>query len=240
MDGKARLSAGAQRRGKGRPSRQGAVVGRDALLAQTCKLLARHPAREVTPAAVARAMGVDRTLIRYYFSSREALLLAAIERLTTTQFLTYLDQELAGAKSSPEGRLRARIAALLDLEIRFPFFSRLITDELAGMKSKAARELLARLTARGLDGYRAVLTAGVKAGTFRQTDPALVFLTVVGLCQYFVAGAAVIKIALGDARDGAALAARYREFVCDLVLRALRSDRAARTAAPESSGPMAR
>ncbi len=212
----------AVRRGKGRPPADGAAVGRDALIAKTCELLMRFPADQVTPTAVARAMHVDRTLIRYYFSNREELLLAAVGQLTTTQFLGLVEQEALGAGGSPAGRLRARIAALLDLEIKYPFFSRLITDELAQLKSKPARKLLGQLTARGVEGYRAILEAGVEDGSFRRADPALLFLAIVAACQYFVAGAEVVHLALDSAPRTQPIGEQYRDFICDLMMRYLK------------------
>jgi len=98
-----------------------------------------------------------------------------------------------------------------------------MTDELAQMKSKAARQLLVRLTARGLAGYREILASGVENGSFRRADPALLFLAIVGACQYFVTGAAVVNLALGEGAGGhePPLRGRYRDFICDLMLRYL-------------------
>jgi AcrR family transcriptional regulator len=214
----------AVRRGKGRPPANGSAVGREALISKTCDLLTQFPASKVTPSAVARAMHVDRTLIRYYFKDREVLLLAAVEQLTTTHFLALVEEESVLEDNSPAGRLRARIAALLDLEIKFPFFSRLITDELAQMKSQAARKLLARLTSRGLAGYTAILESGVESGAFRRANPAWVFLTIVGLCQYFATSATVISQALGGGLGRTAIHQQYRDFICDLMLRYLQPD----------------
>jgi TetR/AcrR family transcriptional regulator len=208
------------RRRKGRPAANGAGVGREALIAKTCELLKRLPPVQVTRAAVARAAGVDPATIRYHFPGGPTLLLAATERLTT-QFLVLLDREMAGKSSSPTERLRARICALLKLNIAHPFFCRLI-EHVSNMNSPAARTLLANLTARGLGAYTDIVEAGDADGTFRSVNPALLFLGVVGLCEYFIVGAPVIKLALGSRRRPR-LERQYRDFICDLVLHSVQA-----------------
>jgi hypothetical protein len=65
------------------------------------------------------------------------------------------------------------------------------------MNSPAARALLADLTERGLGAYSAIVRAGDADSSFRRVNSALFVLGVVGLCEYFVVGAPVIKLALG-------------------------------------------
>jgi TetR/AcrR family transcriptional regulator len=209
------------RRGKGRPATKGAGVGREALIAKTCELLRRFPPSQLTRSAVARAANADPATVRYHFPDASTLLLAATERLTT-EFLVLLEDEMAGKSASPSERLRARITALLNLNIAHPFFWRLI-EHVSNMNSPAACTLLADLTARGLGAYTEIVQAGDADGTFRGVNPALLFLGVVGLCEYCVVGAPVIKLALGRNLRKSELESQYRDFICDLVLRSLQA-----------------
>jgi AcrR family transcriptional regulator len=199
------------------------AVGRDALIAKTCELLKRRPVNQVTRAAVARAARVDPATIRYHFPDGQTLLLAATERLTAG-FLDLVEREMPVKDASPPERMRARISALLKLHTANPFFSRLM-EEISQMKSAAARKLLADLTQRGSRAYTAIVESGVADGSFHSTNPALVFLAVVGLCQYFVTGAPVVRLALGGNLRQSEIEDQYLEFICDLLLDSLKRER---------------
>jgi TetR/AcrR family transcriptional regulator len=212
----------AGRRGIGRPAAGPKTVGREALIDRTCELLTQMPPNRITRAAVARHMGVDPSLIRYYFRDRSMLLLAAMEKLTA-EFSRMLEQELAQAVRGPEGALRARVSALQKFETTYPFFHRLLIDEFVNLNSPAAARFLQQLTAQAVAGYGAILEEGVSQGVFRQTDSAFLFLAAVGVCEFFVNGMPILRIALGKNFDEKGLGARYREFICDLLLNGIRA-----------------
>jgi TetR/AcrR family transcriptional regulator len=212
----------AGRRGIGRPAAGPTTVGREALIVRTCELLTQMPPNRITRAAVARHMGVDPSLIRYYFRDRSMLLLAAMEKLTA-EFSRMLDQELAQADHGPEGALRARVSALQKFETAYPFFHRLLIDEFVNLHSPAAARFLQQLTAQAVAGYGAILDEGVSQGVFRRTDNAFLFLAVIGVCEFFVNGMPILRIALGKSFDEIGLSARYREFICDLLLNGIRA-----------------
>jgi AcrR family transcriptional regulator len=209
------------RRGIGRPAAGPHTVGREALIEHTCQLLSQLPPNRITRAEVARRMGVDPSLIRYYFRDRSTLLLAAVERLTA-EFCRIRDRELAQAGNEPEGKLRARIAALLQFEIAYPFFHRLLIDEFVHMKSPAVVRYLHELTTRSLDAYSAMLDSGFDARVFRRSDSTFLFLAVIGMCEFFVKATSILRIAAGKNVDQRSLSVRYRDFVCDLLLNGLK------------------
>src|ERR1700722_11073192 len=133
------------RRGLRPPAAGPKTVGREALINRTCELLTQMPPNRITRAEVARHMGVDPSLIRYYFRDRSMLLLAAVEKLTA-EFTQILEQQLQQAGPGPENALRARVSALLEFEISYPFFHRLLVDEFANLSSPAATRFLQQLT----------------------------------------------------------------------------------------------
>lgn len=209
-------------RGIGRPAAGPKTVGREALIDRTCELLTQMPPNRITRAEVARHMGVDPSLIRYYFRDRSMLLLAAMEKLTAG-FSRMLEQELKQADRSPEGALRARVSALQKFGTTYPFFHRLLIDEFVNLNSPAAARFLQQLTAQAVAGYEAILDDGVSQGVFRRTDSAFLFLAVIGVCEFFVNGMPILRIALGKSFDEKGLSARYREFICDLLLNGIRA-----------------
>jgi TetR/AcrR family transcriptional regulator len=210
-----------KRRGIGRPAAGAQVVGREALIARTCELLRQLPPNRITRAEVARHMGVDPSLIRYYFRDRSMLLLAAVEKLTA-DFVRIREQEMRRAAPGPEGRLRARVTALLKFEVEYPFFHRLLVDEFAQLNSPAAMRFMQGMTSSSLAGYAEILETGVEEGVFRRTDSSFVFMAVIGMCEFFVTGTPFMRAALGQDFDERALSARYSEFICDLLLDGLK------------------
>jgi AcrR family transcriptional regulator len=211
-----------KRRGIGRPPAGQHAVGRDALIARTCQMLTFMPPNRITRAEVARHMNVDPSLIRYYFRDRSTLLLAAAEKLTT-DFIDILEEEQAQTDPSPAGRLRARVSTQLKLNVTYPFFHRLLIDELLTLDSPAARRFLDELTSRAVSSYGAILEAGLKEGVFRRSSGAFLFLAVIGMCEFFVNGMPILRIALGKDFDERAIGARYREFICELLLNGVKA-----------------
>jgi TetR/AcrR family transcriptional regulator len=214
-----------RRRGIGRPP-TGAThaVGREALITKACELLTRLPPSEVTRAAVARSMGVDPSLIRYYFRDRATLLLAAVERLTK-QFVADVEDDKRKSDANAPDRLRARLTSLLRLNFTYPHFHQLIVDEVSSMNSTAARELLERLTARGLDSYRGIMQAGVKDGSLRDVNIRFLFIAIIGMTHFFVSGAPIVRIAVGEDAYNEGLMEQYGKFLCDILLHGLQADK---------------
>ena len=217
----ARALRGPGRRGIGRPAAGPQAVGREALIARTCELLTQLPPNRITRAEVARHMGVDPSLIRYYFRDRSMLLLAAVEKLTA-EFTQILEQQLQQAGPGPENALRARVSALLEFEISYPFFHRLLVDEFANLSSPAATRFLQQLTSNAVAGYGAILDAGRSAGVFQRAESPFLFLVAVGMCEFFVNGMPILRLALGKSFDERGASARYREFICELLVNGLK------------------
>jgi TetR/AcrR family transcriptional regulator len=219
--GKSAARSGGKQRGIGRPAAGQQTVGREALITRTCEMLMQMPPNKVTRAEVARHMNVDPSLIRYYFRDRSTLLLAAVARLTG-ELSRHIEEELAHSDLTPESRLRARVSALLKLNVTYPFFHRLMIDELMTLNTPAAVRFVDQLTREGVAAYDEIIDAGVKDGAFRRTSVPFLFLAVIGMCEFFINGMPVLRIAMGKDFDPRAISVRYREFICDLLLNGLK------------------
>lgn len=215
------VPSGANRRRIGRPAQGKATVGRDALIAKTCELLGRMPPSKVTRAEVARAMKVDPSLIRYYFRDRSTLLLAAVERLSE-DFVRTVERNTDQSDSTPAGQLCARASSQLLHELHYPFFRQLMVDEIGQMRTPAARKVLQQLTNRGLTAYSQILNEGARAGQLRAVDPMFLFISIIGISQFFVGSAPIRQLVQQRAGSGAELAEQFRQFMCDLLLNGLR------------------
>lgn len=213
--------AGRPRRGIGRPQLGDPKVGREALLEKTCELLRTMPPAQVTRAEVARFAQVDPGLIRYYFKDTSSLLVAAAESLCE-KFGESMAKTGQLSELSVEERVRARISALLALEIRQPNFNRLMIETVVGSPTPAAQKLMKDVNARGVNAYRALLDEGLAAGDFRAVDSAFLHFSIIALCEFFVAGLPILAVATGKKADIKAMSEPYRQFICDLVVNGLR------------------
>lgn len=221
-----------RRRRIGRPAGAHESVGRDAILEKTCELLQELPPDKVTRAEVARYTGVDPSLIRYYFKDRASLLVAAAEKLTS-EFARNLEAAVRASDNSPKSVLRARVGALFDLIVAHPHFHRLLIEEIVPSNAAAAKQMMQEMTERSVTAYEAILTAGAKDGSLRRVNPAQLLLAVIGLCEFFIAGLPILKLAVGGKLVEKEAARSYREFIFDLLLNGL-------AAPPEDSSRRAR
>lgn len=220
------------KRRQGRPSQNSNPVGREALLDATCEMLASVPPQEVTRASVARHLHVDPSLIRYYFQNRDSLLAAAAERLAGI-YATMLAEALSKVDDSPPSRLKARIATLVDFEARYPFFNRLLLEEVLPSEDPQAKSMIRAMNERGSAGYKAIIDDGVAQGMFRSVDRSLLYISAVALCEFFNSGLKLLEVLHGTRVDREQLRASYREFVCTLVLSGIESRPGERPAADQ-------
>ena len=206
---------GGKKRGQGRPAAPEASVGRDALVEAARRLLAQLPPAKVTIAQIAREAGVDPTLIRYYFGTRKALLLAVAQRMI-------------GAVPAGRGPEQPPVDELADL-IRGVFgvtrsakqMHRLMIDELADTGSPQSRAWLREINLGAAEHHRELLArdGGVELAV---VDPLFLHLTLVGIADFFAAAQSVIRELVPEGTDMAELGRRYEAFVVKLLLDGLR------------------
>ena len=206
-----------QQRARGRPRDNGASVGADAIVVEVCQLLREVAPRDVTLLRVAQHAGVDRSLIRYYFKNRSSLLLAAARHL-----FAQLQHELAGLQNipaeDPEARIRESARALLRFQIKHPYFHRLMVDEVVNSEHPDALAFFKSFTAAGVRNHRGIAASIAQHTGMREVDGAFLYMAVIGMCEFFVTGAPILKVAFGRDYDGAAVSRRYETFLVDYVV----------------------
>ena len=130
------------RRGKGRPVGSGDGVGKETLIAAAKKLLQELTPAQVTIAAIAREAGADPALVRYYFGSREALLLEV-----TQQIALQAEVETRSEDLTPEAGLEDLIHRTFRFTRSARYMQRLMAEELSSVRSPEVREKLRKLKA---------------------------------------------------------------------------------------------
>jgi TetR/AcrR family transcriptional regulator len=205
------------KRSRGRPPTSQASGTRNAIITAAAQLLDRLPPHRVTTVLIASKAGVDPKLLRYYFHSREDLLIAVIENILVEWAATH-----PPANAPPADRLSAHIAAMLDFSLRVRSMQRLMIDECAEAKSPAVRERVRELNAMAVRSYAEYLHLDAAAAE-TQPDPLFLHVAVIGVCEFFAAAQAMIMPLAPKGLSAATLTKRYEKFIRGLLLDGIRS-----------------
>ena len=214
----------APRRGAGRPYDPGHVVGREALIRETLRLLRGQPPAKVSLREVARAAGVDPALIRYYFGDKAGLLTAAVSHLLS-EMEVEADAHLK-ADGPASARLRRRVADLLHAFADNPYLHQTVLEQVIFGDKGDAKAALKRLASHAERVAKALVEDGVASGELRRVDPRFLHIAMIGLCEAFVTLRPLLE-ALSGGKPATQMLDAYRDFVVGLLLDGMRLREAA-------------
>ena len=168
--------------------------------------------------AIARAAGVNKALLHYYFGSKEALYGAVLEEI----FTGVIEGDLAVLKGpgSPGQRLLRYFLAHFDHLAASSCSGRLLGHEMlrarAGQPSRISE--IVKICFGPLHvALGETLAEGMARGELRQVDPGTVLLSLIGAnVFYFMSGPFSREISGRDPRDPAMLA-RQRRTLLDIA-----------------------
>lgn len=190
-------------------------VGRERLLIATEKLLRTLPPARVTISRIAQEANADPALIRYYFGNRAALLVAVVDRVTAHP------RRSAQQIGDPLAALTSHIAQTVQLIRRAPFMHRLINDELNEVGTEETRARVREMNLDLVDYYRQLLrTDGGRE--FVNANPLFLYVTILGVSDFFSAAEPLIRDLLPDDTDMEKLTTDFQDFLAKLVLDGLR------------------
>lgn len=204
-------------RSRGRPRAKQGTVGREAIVTSARKLLDKLPPHKATISSIARSAGVDPALVRYYFKSREELLLAVIEEILANWHFTH-----PAPAAGPVAKLAALVGDMLDFSRNVRSMQRLMIDECAGSKSAEVRRRVRELN-NGVVSRYALLLHTEKEESTRATDPLFMHVAIIGMCEFFAAAQAMITPLAPAGMSADELAEQYKDFIVRLVVDGLRS-----------------
>ena len=180
------------------------VVGRD------------EAKRRLRAAVDAREAGADPALVRYYFGSREALLLEV-----TQQIALQAEVETRSEDLTPEAGLEDLIHRTFRFTRSARYMQRLMAEELSSVRSPEVREKLRKWQSMPVEAYQALLDADHDK-QLTDFSPLFVHLAVIGISDFFHSGEEVVKMLVPEGTDLAALEQEYEAFVPKLLLDGLR------------------
>lgn len=210
-----------RRRSRGRPGNSELGVGADAIVLKACELLRHVAPRELSLIGLARHAGIDRSLIRYYFTDRSSVLLAAARHLFGILRIR-LETVEARFAEDPEARVREMAVTLLRFQIEHPYFHRLMIDEVVNSSTKEAQEFFRAFTKQAVEDFRAMTLAIARRGGARAFDGVFLYLAVIGMCEFFVTGGPILEVAFGRGFDREEVSRQYERFVREYAVDGIR------------------
>jgi AcrR family transcriptional regulator len=198
---------------KGRPAAADSEDSKAKIITAARDLIRSVHPSHVTKADVARHAGVDAALVNYYFGDLDSVWLAVIAE-TTDSFARHM----AGVTGSTAAeRIAAYVNAWLDIFSQDPHFNDLMVRQVFYGSSDQAKMYMARALTRVRELEQVVLE-GVQQGEFREIEPGYLFLSIVGLTEFFVTATPLVRGIFGERASMKRLTEEYRDFVSRLVL----------------------
>jgi AcrR family transcriptional regulator len=196
------------------PSKSDASA-RDGLLAAASNLMIELGTSDVSLHAIARRAGVTAPLVKYYFGSKEGLLIALVERDTArslAQLRTLVDNDI-----DPVEKLRHHITGIIRTYSRYPYLSGLLSKLLRESETDTG-QIKRNFIEPLIESQRAIIEAGIRGGQFRAVDPDKAYFVIAGACQYlFATRVSFIDLMNGALKDEA-FVRDFSSVAVDLIL----------------------
>jgi AcrR family transcriptional regulator len=206
---------------------------RERLLDTAGRLMSDRHSIDVSLSEIAGHSGLNSALVKYYFGNKNGLLLALVEREAAAALQGF--KELLRQDLSPSEKLRRHIAGIINNFFRTPYLNRLLHSLLDDRNSRSARQLSRIFVQPLMELQRELLTQGMRAGEFKQVDPLLFYVSVLGACDHLFNARYAVMAGAAEIDDG--IRERYIAHVCDVFIHGLRNlpaSRPARRAAKRS------
>lgn len=215
---KARAGKDKPRIGRGRPATGEDDVGRETLLAITREILRTTPPETVTRLMIARKANVDPGLIRYYFGTVSHL----IAEVVVSSHLRIRESVLdIVATREPIEALRTRLGLLIDLFIEYPFHHRLIRQVMYGEDSTSEHAEWVVSLRSSVEETAALIDMGVQENIFRDVDPRMLQLALIGVAEFFGGNAEIVHDVFERKETIRTVRDRYVDFLAELFMHGL-------------------
>jgi TetR/AcrR family transcriptional regulator len=190
-------------------TRVGGEARRRRLMAEAIRLFGKNGYQGTSLDAVAKAAGVRKQTLLYYFPTKEALLEACV--VETSQRVALALSEALEAESSPSRKAETVIHTVFELAGDWPEFPQFVREA-----SRLGPEVIERF-AHILEPLRlralAFLANGMEEGQIRRQDPALLLFTLYTAVIGSITEAGVLRAVVGEDRSRTALHRREQEVL---------------------------
>jgi len=171
--------------------------------------------------SIARAAGVNKALLYYYFKDKEKLYGAALDHVFSQLSARLL--EVLGCDLSPREKIRAYAGAHFDFIASHLQYRGLVQGEIArsGQASPHMQRIAKRYFHPLFSGLAEVIGAGIAAGEFRSIDPLHFVPSMIAVVVFYFTSAPVMHAATGCDPLSPKRLAEHRAAVLDFISAAL-------------------
>lgn len=164
--------------------------------------------------AIARRAGVSKTMLFYYFNSKEELYLAVLKRL----FESVIDSDRAARieTMTPQEALRALVTDYVSIHFERPSYAELTMRETMAYGGKYLQRLKYDLPFIGQ--MIRTIRRGSITGVFRPVDPLKITLSIIGMTKVFFTYREAIERVLERPLLTPEAIEEWREHMVDLLL----------------------
>ncbi|WP_409020632.1 TetR family transcriptional regulator [Brevundimonas vesicularis] len=194
---------------------------RDQLLEAASDLMTERTSVDITLSDLASRSGLNAALVKYYFGSKNGLLLEVLRKVLGPPM-----QELEPLLSMPlsaEEKLRVHISGVVNTYFRYPYVTRLMHYLLAEDNGEYGRVIAEEFSRPLADAQAAILAEGAREGIFRQVDPMLFYFSLIGACDHLFYGRYSLQHVFGVEGIDLDLKRRYVDHLYGIISQGLKA-----------------
>ena len=206
-----------------RPSRKNmdadTPTARDQLLDATGALMTEQRSIEISLSEIAERSGLNSALVKYYFGSKNGLLVALLRKVLGPRMAEL--QPLASADMPANEKLRIHINGVVNTYFKYPYVNRLMHYLLTDAGQEYGKIIAEEFARPLVETQTAILAEGQQAGLFRQADPLIFYFHLVGACDFLFFGRATLDHVFGLPEVTQDLKRRYVEHLYQTLTQGL-------------------
>lgn len=193
---------------------------RDALLDAASALMREQDTVEIGILEIAARAQVNHGMIRYYFGSKEGMLLALLDRDVGVRIRQL--GALFRLDLTPTQRMRIHLEGILDTYYRIPYLNRLIQAMVRDATPERVHHIAEELLKPIAEAQHRMIEDGIAAGEFRKVDPKLFYFNTIGSADGLYANRFTLSAVFGGipAADDS-LHERYRHQTVETLMAGL-------------------
>jgi AcrR family transcriptional regulator len=203
-------------RGKGRPHKDKNPMAREALVEAGKELLKTQPPAQINRLEIAQNAGVDPGLVRYYFDNKDLLLLEASERIMRD--VRARRRKASKNQSSFRGKLAISAASTVQVLMKYPYLHDLLLEQIHSAHLAKAGHLHDVFIDSPFSEIKQILDQATEAGEIRPVEAAFFHVALIGMCSFPMRHRALLSELLGTDDLDAEAAARYTDFVVEVLI----------------------
>ena len=194
----------------------------EALLDALHSLMIERRGLDVAIADISERSGLNTGLVRYYFKSKNGMLVALLDRIVNLPVRNL--RALIDAPITPWEKLKRHLSGLINTHYRYPYMNELVAYLINGTDEEIAKHVYTSSVEPLLIAQRAIIQQGVESGEFRDVDPTFSYFTLTGACDYMFTASYVHRLGLHASEVSDEMRQRYTEHVLNFVRAGLQAD----------------